>query len=182
MIIIVLLTKYLQIGSFITFKAFKYKTPIKLLNSLSREQINLEYFKINQTTFLEQLKLENEKIARNETLNLEHLKLENEKIARNETLNLGHLKIENEKIALENEKRSLNIKQLSIIVLIIAIFTSLQLGIYIRDGLMGKKSGEIALKTIASIVFSQFVQTADVIFKWAVRLLKVMRLVVSKFL
>ena len=183
MIILVLLTKYLHIGSFMTFKVLKSKTPIKFLNSLNKDQITLECFKNNQTIFLDQLKLENEK----RTLNLENLKLENEERARNVTLNLEILKLENEKRALnlkylklENEKRALNFELfLNLVLTVYATFTMLQVGIYIRDGLIGKISGENAFKTIASKVYSKFNQIANVIFKWAVSLLKIMRLNVS---
>jgi len=107
----------------------------------------------NQTMALQHLKLNQENQKLNQTMALQHLKL-------NQTMALEYLKLnqENQKVIL------------SICFVVLIVFGFSQCAIYIRDGLLGKKSGELAFYTSISIILNQFTQLIKAI--WDLRKLK----------
>ena len=109
--------------------------------------------------------LKDEKI-RKQTLAFEYLKL------------LKDEKIRNQTLALDKIAKFTNI--ILLVLLFYAINSCLQFGIYIRDGLLGKISGELAINTNRSLIFSQVIQGFNIVFNWIGNLLRKMGLVGPK--
>ena len=198
LLILILVIKFLYVTSF-NFLILN-KSPPKFLNIVRKitrnAQLNFEYFKFNQTMALEHLKLIkdekleyqkliNEEKSRNETLAMEYQKLINEEKSRIETLAMEHLKlIKDEKIRKETLALDKIAKFTNIILLVLlfyAVNCFLQFGIFIRDGLLGKKSEELAINTARSLIFSQVIQTATIFLNWTGNLLRKMGLLGPKF-
>ena len=112
---------------------------------------------------IEYMKLTEEKEARvaqslqfNQSMALKHLEL-------NQSMALKHLEL-NQSMALKhlelNETKCHRHRQLflSCVVVVLIVVGCLQCAIYIRDGLLGKKSGEIAFYTSISIIVNQLTQ------------------------
>ena len=138
------------------------------------KELDIEYMKLveakearlakslqfNQTMALQHLKLNQENQKLNQTMALQHLKLDQENQKLNQTMALEYLKLnqENQKVIL------------SICFVVLIVFGFSQCAIYIRDGLLGKKSGELAFYTSISIILNQFTQLIKAI--WDLRKLK----------
>ena len=117
---------------------------------------------------IEYMKLTEEKEARvaqslqfNQSMALKHLEL-------NQSMALKHLEF-NQSMALKhlelNETKCHRHRQLflSCVVVVLIVVGCLQCAIYIRDGLLGKKSGEIAFYTSISIIVNQLTQSIKAI-------------------
>jgi hypothetical protein len=113
---------------------------------------------------IEFMKLAEEKQARVVQMSLRHLELNQSMALRhlefNQSMALRHLEF-NQSMALKllelNETNRRHRCQLffSLYVVVVSVFGCLQCAIYIRDGLLGKKSGEIAFYTSMSILVNQ---------------------------
>ena len=119
------------------------------------QKLNQENQKLNQTMALQHLKLNQENQKLNQTMALQHLKLDQE----NQKLNQENQKL-NQTMALEYLKLNQENQKviLSICFVVLIVFGFSQCAIYIRDGLLGKKSGELAFYTSISIILNQFTQ------------------------
>ena len=131
---------------------------------------------------IEYMKLTEEKEARvaqilqfNQSMALKHLEL-------NQSMAVKHLEL-NQSMALKhlelNETKCHRQRQLflSCVVVVLIVVGCLQCAIYIRDGLLGKKSGEIALYASISIIVNQLMQSVKAIWdlgilKWFYKFLK----------
>ena len=113
---------------------------------------------------------------------IEYMKLTEEKEARvaqslqfNQSMALKHLEL-NQSMALKhlelNETKCHRHRQLflSCIVVVLIVVGCLQCAIYIRDGLLGKKSGEIAFYASISIIVNRLTQSIKAI--WDLGILK----------
>ena len=120
---------------------------------------------------IEYMKLTEEKEARvaqslqfNQSMALRHLEL-------NQSMSLRHLEL--------NETKGHHHRQLllSVFAVLLIVFGCSQCAIYIRDGLLGKKSSEIAFYTSISIIVNQLMQSVKAIWnlgilKWFYKFLK----------
>ena len=133
---------------------------------------NLQF---NQSMALRHLELNKSTAEFNQSMALKHLEL-------NETMALKHLGL-NQSMALKhlelNETKGHQQRQLllSVFALLLIVFGCSQCAIYIRDGLLGKKSSEIALFTSISFTVNQLLQSVKAIWdlgilKWFYKFLK----------
>ena len=127
-----------------------------------RQIISVRVWPFSKELDIEYMKLVEAKEARlakslqfNQTMALQHLKLDQE----NQKLNQENQKL-NQTMALEYLKLNQENQKviLSICFVVLIVFGFSQCAIYIRDGLLGKKSGELAFYTSISIILNQFTQ------------------------
>ena len=129
---------------------------------------------------IEYMKLTEEKEARvaqsiqfNQSMALKHLELNQSMALKhlefNQSMALKHLEL-NQSMALKhlelNETKFYRHRQLflsCVVVVVLIVVGCLQCAIYIRDGLLGKKSGEIAFYTSISIIVNQLTQSIKAI-------------------
>ena len=135
---------------------------------------------------IEYMKLTEEKEARvaqilqfNQSMALKHLELNQSMAVKHlelkQSMALKHLEL-NQSMALKhlelNETKCHRQRQLflSCVIVVLIVVGCLQCAIYIRDGLLGKKSGEIALYASISIIVNQLTQSIKAI--WDLGILK----------
>ena len=125
------------------------------------QSMALKHLELNQSMALKHLEL-------NQSMAVKHLEL-------NQSMALKHLEL-NQSMALKhlelNETKCHRQRQLflSCVVVVLIVVGCLQCAIYIRDGLLGKKSGEIALYASISIIVNQLTQSIKAI--WDLGILK----------
>ena len=149
--------------------------PKRSLNGVQWRQIlPVRVWPFSKEVDIEYMKLIEAKEARfaqsvqfNQTMALQHLKL-------NQTMALQHLKL-NLQLNQQNKNMYLSF---TVVVLIVSGFS--QCSIYIRDGLLGKKSGELAFYTSISIIVNQFTQGIKAI--WDLGILKALQVCFQRVL
>jgi len=114
------------------------------------QSMALKHLELNQSMAVKHLELK-------QSMALKHLEL-------NQSMALKHLEL--------NETKCHRQRQLflSCVIVVLIVVGCLQCAIYIRDGLLGKKSGEIALYASISIIVNQLTQSIKAI--WDLGILK----------
>jgi hypothetical protein len=136
---------------------------------------NLQF---NQSMALKHLELNksmaefNQSMAEfNQSMALKHLELNKSMAEFNQSMALKHLELNQSKVRQQCQLL------LSVFAVLLIVFGCSQCAIYIRDGLLGKKSSEIAFYTSISITVHQLMQSVKAIWdlgilKWFYKFLK----------